>query len=91
MSTKINNPKNETLPQVWDVKNACEELKELLREVSCFPEINNFIESGESAFVVSEFDTSRTENTGKIFVTYQLADRLKVLLSTVRANNIESQ
>ena len=78
-------------PQVWDVDNAVDELKELLRDVSMFPKINNFIESGKSAFVISKFDTSRTELTGKIFVTYQLADELKVLLGTVRANKINSQ
>lgn len=81
---------NETLPQVWDVETAVDEFKELLRDVSCFPKINEFIECGKSAFIVSEFDTSRAKLTGKIFVTYQLADKLKVLLGAVRANNINS-
>jgi hypothetical protein len=79
------------IQQVWDVNSAVDELKELLRDVSMFPKINNFIESGKSAFVISKFDTSRTELTGKIFVTYQLADELKVLLGAVRANKIDSQ
>lgn len=81
---------NESLPQVWDVKTAVNEFKELLRDVSCLPEINKFIEQGKSAFVISKFDDSRAKLTGKIFVTYQLADELKVLLGAIRANDIYS-
>jgi hypothetical protein len=81
---------NETLPQVWDIKTAVGEFKELLRDVSCIPKINEFIEQGESAFVISKFDASRAKLTGKIFVTYQLADKLKVLLGAVRTKNIDS-
>jgi hypothetical protein len=80
---------NEPLEQVLDVKTAINEFKELLRDISCIPKINKFIKEGKSAFVINKFDDSRAKLTGKIFVTYQLADALKVLLGAVRAKNID--
>lgn len=80
-----------TFIQVWDVDEAVDELKELLGNIGIFPELNKFIESGKSAFIIREIDSSETELTGKFFVTYQLADELKALLKTVRANKVNSQ
>ena len=80
----------EQLSQVLDVKTAVNEFKELLGDISCIPKINKFIEKGKSAFIINKFDDSRAKLTGKIFVSYQLADELKVLLGAVRANNINS-
>lgn len=81
---------NEPLQQEWDVKTAIDEFKELLGNVSCLPEINKFIEHGKSVFVINKVDLVGTERTGKPLVSYKLADSLKVLLSTIRANDIDS-
>lgn len=82
---------NNNVEQVWNVDEAVDEFKELLGYVSMFDKINQFIESGKSAFIIREVDTSRAEITGKIFVTYKLADELKILLSTARTSNIEPE
>src|SRR5262249_326301 len=77
--------------QVWDVDAACDEMKELLRNESALPKINEFLECGKSAFVIQETRQGVAGEADKLFVTYQLADELKVLLATVRAGNVDAQ
>ena len=80
--------------QKWDVANALDEFKELisysLRDVSVIPKINEFLESGESSFIITKVDRSVAELAGKDRIVYKLADRLEVLLTACRTKNIEA-
>lgn len=62
----------------------------LPRNESMCLELNHFLESGQSSFIVTKTDIVIAGDTEEHISTYKLAEPLEVLLATARAGNVNA-